>query len=203
MAGLDGRGMPRLRRSREACAPTRGEGDAVPAMSAGRRPHRVASSVRAPAERIWWSDAGVHQNITFPVHPDPVSGMHCWQQKVRVRPGLPDDRYVDIHVDFARAREVNPGGWRSRVLRAASCADRSGCSVRSSRPSRPTACRTTSAPRPRAPPPGASVRVPSSSSSTSTGHPRMYGGPESGSRPVARLSSRPSDPSPDRAIGSL
>jgi hypothetical protein len=26
---------------------------------------------------VWWSDAGVHQNITFPVHPDPVSGMHC------------------------------------------------------------------------------------------------------------------------------
>ena len=31
-------------------------------------------------KRIWWGDAGVHQNITFPVHPDPVSGMHCWHQ---------------------------------------------------------------------------------------------------------------------------
>jgi len=28
--------------------------------------------------RIFWSDGGVHQNLTFPVHPDPVSGMHCW-----------------------------------------------------------------------------------------------------------------------------
>jgi anaerobic selenocysteine-containing dehydrogenase len=56
--------------------------------------------------RIWWNDAGVHQNITFPVHPDPVSGMHCWHQKVRVRPVLPGDQYGDIHVDFAKARAV-------------------------------------------------------------------------------------------------
>jgi hypothetical protein len=48
----------------------------------------------------------VHQNITFPVHPDPVSGMHCWHQKVRVRSALPGDQYADIHVDFAKARAV-------------------------------------------------------------------------------------------------
>ncbi len=58
------------------------------------------------SSRVWWNDAGVHQNITFPVHPDPISGMHCWHQKVRVRAALPDDRYADIHVDFAKAREV-------------------------------------------------------------------------------------------------
>jgi anaerobic selenocysteine-containing dehydrogenase len=56
--------------------------------------------------RVWWNDAGVHQNITFPVHPDPVSGMHCWHQKVRVRRAEPDDRYGDIFVDHARARAV-------------------------------------------------------------------------------------------------
>jgi len=58
------------------------------------------------SSRVWWSDAGVHQNITFPVHPDPISGMHCWHQKVRVRPAEPGDRYADIHVDFAKARAV-------------------------------------------------------------------------------------------------
>ena len=58
------------------------------------------------SRRVWWNDAGVHQNITFPVHPDPVSGMHCWHQKVRVRPAAPGDRYADILVDFRRAREV-------------------------------------------------------------------------------------------------
>jgi anaerobic selenocysteine-containing dehydrogenase len=41
------------------------------------------------SRRIWRNDAGVHQNITFPVHPDPISGMHCWHQKVRLRPARP------------------------------------------------------------------------------------------------------------------
>ena len=60
-----------------------------------------------PSSRhVWWNDAGVHQNITFPVHPDPVSGMHCWHQKVRVTPARPDDRYGDIFVNLARSREV-------------------------------------------------------------------------------------------------
>ncbi len=69
----------------------------------GVRPWR---SEDASSARVWWSDAGVHQNITFPVHPDPVSGMHCWHQKVRVRPALPSDRYADVHVDFSRSRAV-------------------------------------------------------------------------------------------------
>ena len=49
--------------------------------------------------RVWWSDAGVHQDITFPVHPDPVSGMHCWHQMVRVERAASGDRYGDIFVD--------------------------------------------------------------------------------------------------------
>jgi anaerobic selenocysteine-containing dehydrogenase len=56
--------------------------------------------------RIWWTDVGVHQNLTFPVHPDPVSGQHCWHQAVRVRPAEPGDSYGDISVDTAKAREV-------------------------------------------------------------------------------------------------
>jgi len=57
-------------------------------------------------QRIWWSDTGVHQNLTFPVHPDPISGMHCWHQAVRVVPAGPGDRHGDIAVDSAKAREV-------------------------------------------------------------------------------------------------
>jgi anaerobic selenocysteine-containing dehydrogenase len=56
--------------------------------------------------RIWWSDAGVHQNLTFPVHPDPVSGMHCWHQAVRVRAAEPGDAHGDVSVDTAKARAV-------------------------------------------------------------------------------------------------
>lgn len=53
--------------------------------------------------RVWWTDAGVHQNLTFPVQPDPVSGMHCWHQAVRVRKAEPGDAYGDIEVDSDRA----------------------------------------------------------------------------------------------------
>jgi hypothetical protein len=56
--------------------------------------------------RIWWTDAGVHQNLTFPVHPDPISGMHCWHQAVRVRPADPGDSYGDVSVDVDQAHEV-------------------------------------------------------------------------------------------------
>jgi anaerobic selenocysteine-containing dehydrogenase len=56
--------------------------------------------------RIWWTDVGVHQNLTFPVQPDPVSGMHCWHQAVRVRRAESGDRAGDISVDVARAHDV-------------------------------------------------------------------------------------------------
>jgi anaerobic selenocysteine-containing dehydrogenase len=88
------------------------------------------------SRRIWWTDGGVHQNLTFPVHPDPVSGMHCWHQKVVVERARPDDRYGDVFVDTQRSMEVyrewlaearpapGPGGlrrplWLDRPLRPA------------------------------------------------------------------------------------
>lgn len=85
-------------------------------------------------KRVWWSEAGVHQNLTFPVHPDPVSGMHCWHQIVRVERAGPDDHYGDIFVDTNLSHAVyqkwkkltrtapGPGGlrrplWIPRVVR--------------------------------------------------------------------------------------
>jgi hypothetical protein len=64
------------------------------------------SSADPDTARIWWTDVGVHQNLTFPVHPDPVSGQHCWHQAVRVRRAGPGEAYGDITVDTARAHEV-------------------------------------------------------------------------------------------------
>ena len=58
------------------------------------------------SERIWWEDGGVHQNLTFPVQPDFISGQHCWHQKVRVERVGPEDRYGDIFVDTNKAHEV-------------------------------------------------------------------------------------------------
>ncbi len=56
--------------------------------------------------RVWWTDAGVHQNLAFAVHPDPVSGMHCWHQVVKVERAGADDRYGDVFVDTDRAHAV-------------------------------------------------------------------------------------------------
>ena len=60
------------------------------------------------SSRIYWDDPGVHQNLTFPVQPDPWSGAHCWHQLVTVAPAEPDDQYGDIEVDTRLAREVVP-----------------------------------------------------------------------------------------------
>lgn len=98
---------------------------------AGPRPFPSADP---DTRRVWWEEAGVNQNLTFPVQPDPVSGMHCWHQKVVVEPAREGDRYGDIEVDTAKSREVyrewlalarpgpGPGGlrrplWLKRPLR--------------------------------------------------------------------------------------
>ena len=54
--------------------------------------------------RIWWTDLGVHQNLTHAVHPDPVSGMHCWHQAVRICPAKEGDRAGDVSVDTGKSR---------------------------------------------------------------------------------------------------
>jgi anaerobic selenocysteine-containing dehydrogenase len=56
--------------------------------------------------RIWWRDAGVHQNLAFAPHPDPVSGMHCWNQKVRLEKASPGDRYGDVYVDTNKSFDI-------------------------------------------------------------------------------------------------
>lgn len=57
------------------------------------------------SKRIFWMDGGVHQNITHAVHPDPISGMHCWHQRVRIEKPGPDDKYGDILVDTNKSME--------------------------------------------------------------------------------------------------
>ena len=84
--------------------------------------------------RIWWRDGGVHQNITHAVQPDPISGAHCWLQKVRLSVPKEGEGYGDIEVDrnksfeyykrwneWAKERETHPRGerrplWMKRPL---------------------------------------------------------------------------------------
>ena len=75
----------------------------------------------ADTSRIWWTDVGVHQNLTFAVHPDPISGQHCWHQAVRVRKADPGDAHGDIVVDT----EKSWGEYRAWLARARSAATHS------------------------------------------------------------------------------
>jgi anaerobic selenocysteine-containing dehydrogenase len=57
--------------------------------------------------RIWWEEVGVHQNLTHAVHPDPISGAHCWLQKAaNVRKANSDEKYGDVSVDTKRSMAV-------------------------------------------------------------------------------------------------
>lgn len=56
--------------------------------------------------RLWWREGGVPQNLTFPVHPDPISGMHCWHQRVTVEKAGPADECGDVLVDTNKSMQV-------------------------------------------------------------------------------------------------
>jgi anaerobic selenocysteine-containing dehydrogenase len=70
------------------------------------KPTGSFASADRESEKVWWSSGGVHQNMTFCVQPDPVSGMHCWHQKVVVTKAEPGDRYGDVFVDTAKSMAV-------------------------------------------------------------------------------------------------
>ncbi|MEM7335197.1 MAG: molybdopterin-dependent oxidoreductase [Chloroflexota bacterium] len=57
--------------------------------------------------RVWWQDVGVHQNLTHGVHPDPLSGAHCWLQKaMNVTKAKPGDKHGDVWVDTVLSMKV-------------------------------------------------------------------------------------------------
>ncbi|MCH2236211.1 MAG: hypothetical protein MK078_18405, partial [Crocinitomicaceae bacterium] len=64
--------------------------------------------------RIFWSDGGVHQNITHAVHPDPISGMHCWHQRVKIEKAGANDKYGDIYVDTEKSFQ-NYKDWLAKT----------------------------------------------------------------------------------------
>ena len=56
--------------------------------------------------RIWWSNVGVNQNLAHAVHPDPISGVHCWLQKVfSIRKAEPGEKAGDLFVDTNKSME--------------------------------------------------------------------------------------------------
>ncbi len=53
------------------------------------------------SDNIWWDGlSGSWQNAVAPTHPDPISGMHCWHQKVILEPAQKGDKIGDLHVNY-------------------------------------------------------------------------------------------------------
>jgi anaerobic selenocysteine-containing dehydrogenase len=94
---------------------SQGMSNLVTLESEGEGAHqlRVVHGARAwkssdpDTSRIWWEDVGVHQNLTHAVHPDPVSGAHCWHQKaLSVRKARSGEEHGDVFVDTRKSVEV-------------------------------------------------------------------------------------------------
>lgn len=66
----------------------------------------------------WDGLSGVWQNAVHHPHPDPISGMHCWHQKVLLEKAGPNDKVGDIEVDIASTFKTYQV-WRDELTRPA------------------------------------------------------------------------------------
>ena len=66
---------------------------------------------------IWWDGlSGSWQNAVAAPHPDPISGMHCWHQKVVLEPAESGDKIGDIFVNYENNFKIYQG-WRDDLTR--------------------------------------------------------------------------------------
>jgi anaerobic selenocysteine-containing dehydrogenase len=69
------------------------------------------------SDNIWWDGlSGSWQNAVAPTHPDPISGMHCWHQKVLLEPAEAGDKVGDIHVNYENNFKTYQS-WRDELTR--------------------------------------------------------------------------------------
>ncbi len=73
---------------------------------------------------IWWDGlSGSWQNAVAAPHPDPISGMHCWHQKVILEPAQAGDKIGDIYVNYENNFKVYQG-WRDGLTRPLNASDK-------------------------------------------------------------------------------
>ena len=75
------------------------------------------SEYNRDSDNIWWDGlSGSWQNAVAPTHPDPISGMHCWHQKVIVEPAQSGDKIGDIYVNYENNFKTYQA-WRDELTR--------------------------------------------------------------------------------------
>ena len=68
-------------------------------------------------DNVWWDGlSGSWQNAVAPAHPDPISGMHCWHQKVLLEKAQPGDKIGDIQVNIENNLNTYRA-WRDNLTR--------------------------------------------------------------------------------------
>ncbi|MEA2111327.1 MAG: molybdopterin-dependent oxidoreductase [Campylobacterota bacterium] len=76
------------------------------------------------SDNIWWDGlSGSWQNAVAPTHPDPISGMHCWHQKVILEPAQKDDKIGDILVNYENNFKTYQA-WRDELTRPLNANDK-------------------------------------------------------------------------------
>ena len=69
------------------------------------------------SDNIWWDGlSGSWQNAVAAPHPDPISGMHCWHQKVILSKAEAGDKIGDISVNYENNQKVYQA-WRDELTR--------------------------------------------------------------------------------------
>ncbi len=77
------------------------------------------AAMNGDLDNITWDGlSGVWQNAVHHPHPDPISGMHCWHQKVLLEKVGPGEKVGDLKVDIAATFETYRA-WRDQLTRPA------------------------------------------------------------------------------------
>jgi hypothetical protein len=77
------------------------------------------ASFNKDLDNISWDGlSGVWQNAVHHPHPDPVSGMHCWHQKVLLEPAKEGEKIGDLSVDIDATMKTYQA-WRDQLTRPA------------------------------------------------------------------------------------
>ncbi|EJF07310.1 anaerobic dehydrogenase, typically selenocysteine-containing [Thiovulum sp. ES] len=74
-------------------------------------------------DNIWWDGlSGAWQNAVAAPHPDPISGMHCWHQKVLLEQVSKDEKIGDVYVNYDNNFKVYQA-WRDELARPLNSSD--------------------------------------------------------------------------------
>jgi len=75
-------------------------------------------------DNIWWDGlSGAWQNAVAAVHPDPISGMHCWHQKAILEPASSGEKIGDVYVNYDNNLKVYKA-WRDKLTRPLNSSDK-------------------------------------------------------------------------------